>query len=32
MAPVMLESQFDEAAVARAGLAPDRPAILEERR
>jgi hypothetical protein len=32
MAPVMLESQFDEAAVARAGLAPDRPAILDERR
>jgi hypothetical protein len=27
-APVMLESQFDAAALARAGLAPDRPAVL----
>src|SRR5262245_61937939 len=28
MAPVMLESQFNEAALARAGLEPDRPAAL----
>jgi muconolactone delta-isomerase len=30
MAPVMLESQFDEAALGRAGLPPDRPAVLSE--
>ena len=30
MAPVMLESQFEPAALARAGLAPDRPAALRE--
>ncbi len=28
MAPVMLESQFEPAALARAALAPDRPAAL----
>jgi hypothetical protein len=32
MAPVMLESQFDAVALDRAGLAPDRPAILSEER
>ena len=31
MAPVMLESQFDEAALARATLAPDRPAALSRK-
>jgi hypothetical protein len=30
MAPVMLESQFDRAALARAGLAPDRPAAASK--
>jgi hypothetical protein len=30
MAPVMLESQFDEVALTRAGLAPDRPAVLSK--
>jgi hypothetical protein len=32
MAPVMLESQFDEVALGRAGLPPDRPAVLSEER
>jgi hypothetical protein len=31
MAPVMLESQFSDQALARAGLPPDRPAGLPER-
>jgi muconolactone delta-isomerase len=30
MAPVMLESQFEPAALGRAGLPPDRPAVLTE--
>ena len=30
MAPVMLESQFEQAALRRAGLPPDRPAVLSE--
>jgi len=31
MAPVVLESQFSEQAVARAALPPDRPASLDQR-
>jgi hypothetical protein len=27
MAPVMLESQFDDTALAQAGLPPDRPQV-----